>query len=211
MKYKVWLFDWDGTIGDTLPLWFKTFKEVFALCGVEASYEEIGNKVLGDWMGPAKLGVVDVEGFFEEMEERLLDKLPAVNLNDGVKELLVKIKNSGGKVGVVTTSKRKYVEKAMENNGLIDLVEVFLGKEDVVNHKPDPEIILKAMKVLEVEPGQVIMVGDSLKDVEAAEKAGVYSVLYYPSKYHEFYGEKRRIEPAPDEVIEMFLDLEKYL
>lgn len=207
IKPLTYLFDWDGTLGNSLPLWFATYLEVFTLFGVKTSYHEIADKVLGDWDGPANLGVKDLSGFYKVMEERLAEELDEVILNKGVMEMVQKIKAEGGKVGLVTTSKRSYVEGALKNTGLWPYLDVFLGKEDVSQYKPDPEILNKAMIVLGIKPEQTIMIGDSVKDIEAAQRAGVRSVLYFPKRYREFYGSERKLAFKPGRVIEDFEEM----
>ena len=211
MKYNYFLFDWDGSLGATLPLWFKTFKETFSDYGIETNYKEIGEKVLGDWDGPRNLGITNVEEFFGKMETELMPKLPDVQLNPGVKETLEKIKKAGGKIGVVTTSKKRYVKRALKNNGLSKVVDVFLGKEDVENYKPDPEILFKALNFMGGKPSEAIMVGDTSKDIEAAKRAGMASVLYFPDEYHKYYDEVRQKSLGAMYVIKSFQELEKFL
>jgi len=207
MGYKAYLFDWDGTLGNSLPLWFATYLEVFALFGVKTDYLEIGQKVLGDWNGPANLGISDSAGFFKVMEGKLAEELDEVKLNEGVMEMVQKIKAEGGKIGLVTTSKRSYVEGALKNTGLWPYLDVFLGKEDVSRYKPDPEILNKAMLKLGVAPQETVMVGDSIKDIEAAERAKVKSVLYFPQRYKDYYGEERRLDFSPGRTIEDFKEM----
>ena len=194
-----------------MPLWFKTFKETFSDYGIKTDYKEIGELVLGDWEGPRNLGITNVEEFFGKMEAELMPKLPDVQLNPGVKETLEKIKKAGGKIGVVTTSKKRYVKKALKNNGLSKVVDVFLGKEDVENYKPDPEILFKALNFMGGKPSEAIMVGDTSKDIEAAKRAGMASVLYFPDEYHKYYDEVRQKSLGAMYVIKSFQELEKFL
>lgn len=211
MKYKYFLFDWDGSLGATLPLWFKAFKETFSDYGIKTDYKEIGEVVLGDWEGPKKLGITNLEEFFGKMEAELMPKLPDVQLNPGVKETLEKIKSLGGKIGVVTTSKKRYVKNALKNNGLSKVVDVFLGREDVENYKPDPEILYKALNFMGGRPSESIMVGDTVKDIEAAKRAGIDSALYFPDEYREYYDEVRQKGLGATYVIKSFQDLERFL
>ena len=187
MKYQYFLFDWDGSLADTLPIWFGGYKKIFAKHGIEVINEKIAREVLGDWSGPRRLGVADDEEFFAELESEVIDRLDNAKLNPGVFEMLTLIKQRGGKVAVVTASRKRWVKRALRNNELRDLVDVFLGKEDVSYVKPDPESLLKAIKLMGGKPFEAIMIGDNGKDVSAGKKAGMDTGLYFPKRYEEFY------------------------
>jgi pyrophosphatase PpaX len=211
MKYKCFLFDWDGSLANTLPIWFAGYKKIFAKHGIEVDNEVIAREVLGDWEGPRRLGIVNEEEFFMELENEVMEQLNAAKLNPDVYETLTLIKQSGGKIGVVTASKKRWVKGALRNNGLRDLVDVFLGKEDVLYVKPDPESLLKAMNLMGAKKEETVMVGDSQKDILAAKRAGVESCLYFPKKYEEFYDAKFQRSLGATKVIEDFKELEKFV
>lgn len=207
MKYRNYLFDWDGSLGDSLPLWFENFVAVFAEFGVKMDYKMISEQVIGDWNGPAKFGV-DNEEFFKKLEQRVLEKLEDVKLNPGAFDLINGVKRSGGKIGVLTTSKRSWVEPALKKNGVWEMMDVFLGKEDVHRFKPDPEIINVALEKIGGNKYETVMIGDTGKDVGAAKAAGVESVLYYPLRYRQFYEEQMQTNLGATKVIGDFGEME---
>ncbi len=204
MNFKYYFFDWDGTLADTLPIWFEGFLKIFKEYGIETSYKEIGEKVLGDWDGPANLGITDTDEFFEKMEKELITSLNEVQLNEGVMEMVKRIKSEGGKIGVLTNSKKRWVKGALRNTGLREYIDVFLGREDVDQTKPDPEIIFKALGILRGDKSEVVMTGDSIKDIEAAKRAGINSVLYLPERYSEFYDFEKQRRLGADREIKSF-------
>jgi len=211
MRYKYFLFDWDGSLADSLPLWFEAFQKVFAEYGKRVTFKQIGEKVIGDWEGPSKYGIENQEEFFLKMENELMPKLPFVEINPGAKELIEKIKKLGGKVAVVTNAKKKYVEEAMQKNGLVNLVDVFLTKEDVKRYKPDPMMLNRALGMVGGEPKNALMVGDTGKDILAAKNAGMDSALYYPKKYEEYYARRLQESLKPTYTIRGFADLGRFL
>ncbi len=211
MRYKYFLFDWDGSLADTLPIWFAGFKKVFAKHGIEVEYEKIGNEVIGDWDGPARLGITNSEAFFAEVEAEVIEKLNSVTLNPGAMELLKKIKMEGGKIGIITASRKRWVKTALRNNGLRDLVDVFLGKEDVEFVKPDPEAVYKALKLMQGKPEETVMVGDNGKDIMAGRRVGVRTGLYFPDRYQEYYGKEGQVNFGPAFVFKDFGEMEKFL
>lgn len=197
-------------MGNSLLLWFEGFKDTFAELGVEVDYLTLGEKVIGDWEGPSKLGVSNEE-FIKKLEGKILDKLEFVELNPGVGDLIEKIEASGGNIGVLTTSKRIYVEPALRRLGVIDKIDVFLAKEDVVKYKPDPEIINKAMEIIGGKKSETVMIGDTVKDILAAKRAGIDSVLYYPERYRKFYSKETQKNLGATVIIDNFEELRKFL
>ncbi len=211
MKYRYFLFDWDGSLADTLPIWFEGYKAILKKHGTEVTSEEIGNDMIGDWEGPKKYGITNIEGFYEELVALVMDDLNAVKLNPGVMELLLQLKKDGGKIGIITSSRKKWVKGALRNNGLRDLVDVFLGKEDVEFDKPNPEGVLKALTLMKGRPEEAMMMGDNGKDIMAGRRAGVKTGLYFPERYTEYYGKDGQVNFGPSFVFKDFSEVERVL
>ena len=209
MTYKYFLFDWDGSLANTLPILFDGYKKVFAKNGIEVSYAEIAREVMGDWDGPRRLGVVNEEKFFNDFEKEVIEKLHEAKLNPGVLEILDLIKEKGGKIAIVSSSRKRWVKVALRNNGLREMVDVFLAKEDVEYVKPNPEGLIKALRLMAGRKEEAVMIGDNERDIVAAKSAGVDCVLYFPQKYSEFYDEKRQRGLGATYVIADFSDLKR--
>jgi HAD superfamily hydrolase (TIGR01509 family) len=211
MRYKYFLFDWDGSLADTLPIWFAGFTKIFANYGIEVTNKILGKEVIGDWEGPERLGIVNSDKFFDEVEKEVLEKLNNVKLNPGVYELLTEIKKKEGKIAVITTSKKRWVKGALRANGLRDLIDVFIGKEDVTYTKPDPEGLIKALNFMKGNPEETIMVGDNEKDVMAGRRIGADTGLYFPKRYDEYYEREKQMSLGATYVIEDFGEIKKML
>lgn len=211
MRYKNFLFDWDGSLADTLPIWFAGYTKVFAKYGITVTNEIISREVIGDWQGPLRLGVTKMEDFISDLETEVMDKLNGAKLNPGVFEILMQIKEKGGKIAIVTASKKRWVKGALRNNGLRDLVDVFLGKEDVEYVKPDPESLNKALRIIGGNIEETIMIGDNGKDILAGKAAGMDTGLYFPKRYQEFYSREIQLGWGATMMIDDFKKLEKLL
>lgn len=79
----------------------------------------------------------------------------------------------GWRLGIASTKFRRRIEAILRRESLLPHFAVVIGGEDVARHKPDPECILRAMERLAAAPADVIYVGDSVPDGEAARAAGV--------------------------------------
>ncbi|MEJ2637852.1 MAG: HAD-IA family hydrolase, partial [Calditrichia bacterium] len=75
--------------------------------------------------------------------------------------------------GIVSTKFRYRIENIMRRENLLHHFDVIVGGEDVSNHKPDPEGLLKAVSLLKCNPEKTIYIGDNTTDAETARRAGI--------------------------------------
>lgn len=187
-KYNYILFDWDGTLARTLDVWFEAEKEILLQYGITISDEQLINS-FGDWEFGKKLGVKDNDKFIQELLVLVDEKLKKVLLYSGAEELLLKLKQSGKKLALVTTAKKQNVEPQLIRFNFKEIFDVVLTAEDVEKHKPDPEIVNKAIKLLNAKPDETLIIGDGSKDTQAGKSAGITTVSFYPKENKRFYSE----------------------
>lgn len=84
-------------------------------------------------------------------------------------------------LGVVTTKTSKYSNDLLEHLGILKYFKVLIGREDVINPKPDPEPIFKAIDKLAMhcDMKNIWMIGDTMMDIEAANRAGISHVAVF--------------------------------
>jgi pyrophosphatase PpaX len=90
--------------------------------------------------------------------------------------VLVRLKDEGRRLGVVTAKRRSTVELAFANVPLGHLFETVVGGDETERHKPDPEPLLLAAERMHARPDETAYVGDSPFDVLAAKAAGMHAV-----------------------------------
>jgi HAD superfamily hydrolase (TIGR01509 family) len=187
----------------------QVFREVSSEYGKHPSDQELAAH-LGDWEMPRDLGITDTEGFFKKSIALARPRLLEVELYDGALELLKALKASGHKIALLSSSVRSVLETGLAHNGLTDIFDVVLAAEDVTEHKPHPEVILKGLAALDADPHRAVMIGDSDKDLLAARNAGVDSVLFYPPEHKILYdlGQLRALGPA--HVVGSFAELQRF-
>jgi len=205
--YRYLFFDWDGCLADTLPFWLDGYREALARRGLHPEERVILRELLNDWAGPARFGVADAARFVEEMAAYLEDHNEVLRLNPNAVEVLQALKARGNRTALLTASRRRMVLPVLEAHGLDGLFDLVLTVEDVRRHKPDPEVLFKALELLGASADQALLVGDSDKDLQAGKAAGVATALYLPAHNLRFYdeGELRRWDP--DYVIRDFREL----
>jgi HAD superfamily hydrolase (TIGR01509 family) len=106
----------------------------------------------------------------------LFDEIPDLDLFPGTKDLLGKIKASGRMTAIASSSPARTIDAVIEARGLHDLVDTRVGLDEIINAKPDPEMILVAAAALGLDPAQCVVTGDTVYDIEAGRAAGCFTV-----------------------------------
>jgi len=180
------LFDMDGLLVDTEPLWFETETEVMGRLGTQwtkqdqeallgGSMERTVGYLLAKATRPAS--PQDIERW---MTEGMLDRVRAgrVEIRPGARELLAEVAAAGLPYALVTSSERPLAEAVLAGTGF--RFPVTVCGDDVSTTKPDPAPYLLAAKLLEVMPGSCVALEDSLNGVASATAAGC-AVVAVPS------------------------------
>ena len=192
------LFDMDGLLVDTEPLWLETETEVMARLGALWTPED-QQALLGGSMArtvgyllaratrPAPPETVE-----RWMIEGVLARVRAgrVTVRPGVRELLAEVARAGLPHALVTSSQRVFAEAVLDATGITFPLTVCA--EDVTAGKPDPEPYLLAAKLLDADPVRCVALEDSPNGVASATAAGC-RVLAVPSLVP--------IPPAPGRVV----------
>jgi HAD superfamily hydrolase (TIGR01509 family) len=176
------LFDMDGLLVDTEPLWLETETEVMARLGATWTVQDqealLGGSMrrtvsylLSKATRPAP--PLSVERWLNEgMLQRVQDG--RVVVQPGARELLAAVARAGLPHALVTSSQRLFAEAVLASTGLAFPVTVCA--EDVSVTKPDPEPYLLAAKLLEADPARCVALEDSPNGVASATAAGCYVV-----------------------------------
>ncbi len=91
----------------------------------------------------------------------------------GIPETLERLREAGLRMAVATNEVRARASKALEEAGLLPLIDVIVGVDEVENPKPAPDLIVSACQRCGVSPSMAVYVGDQPEDLMAAEAAGV--------------------------------------
>jgi HAD superfamily hydrolase (TIGR01509 family) len=172
------LFDMDGLLVDTEPLWFETESEVMARLGAPwtkadqerllgGSMEHTVGYLLAKATRPAPPAQVA-----RWMTDGMLRRAAAgrVIVRPGARELLAEVAAAGIPHALVTGSQREFTEAVVASTGLAFTATV--TGDDVVRPKPDPEPYLLAAKLLDAAPEHCVALEDSPSGVTSATGAG---------------------------------------
>ncbi len=206
---KLIIFDLDGTLIDSLEdlrhsvnFAFETMK--LATRSLEAVRSAIGNGALRliEELLPADAQDRKEEAFtlfLAHYNDHCSEK---TIIYDGVREYLSKVsEHPEFHTALLTNKPEEPTRIILDKLDLAKHFELVIGGDTLPTRKPDPEGILYALNHFSVDPGDTVMVGDSLPDIAAAKGAGVKSI-----GISEGFGE-RTFEP--DISINSFKEIEK--
>ena len=175
------LFDFDGTVMNTndviIASWQHTFRTID---GKEREVSEIA-RTFGEPIVKTmkrlfpQVPVEESLKIYRSYQYDYFDDL--VTLFPGMKELLVKLRKTGYKTGLVTSRMRNTTFRGLEKFELTDLFDAVVTCDDTSVHKPDPEPVFIALEKLGTKPEKTVMLGDTMYDIMCANNAGVTSVL----------------------------------
>ena len=177
---KAAIFDMDGLLIDSEPLWQEGEMQVFNAIGVPLTREMCAQSRgvrLDDvvrhwherypWQGPS----------LAETEARILDVVSALIVGrgrpmPGVEQAIAALADAGYTLAVASSSPLSLIRTALETFGMLDRFAVLHSAEHEPAGKPDPAVYLSTMAKVGAEPGDCIAFEDSVHGVLAAKRAG---------------------------------------
>lgn len=167
------LFDWDGTIVDTLPLIYRANVVVLRELGIEMSRQWFRERYTPDWRAsyralgvPEELWEATAARWAAEMQSGRPRALP------WARRALRRLRRHGIRLGLVTASTRGVVEPNLRRLNLEGIFEAAYYADDVADGKPHPEALNRALGDLGIEAAASVYVGDTTIDLAMAAAAG---------------------------------------
>lgn len=194
------IFDFDGLIVDTESIWFEAYRE-----SVKQLYQaEIELDGYATCIGTSSEGLyhyfkqivpsdVDCQAIERLASDKYQSRLDALTLREGVLDYLNEARELKLKIGLASSSSKAWVESYLEHFNILKYFEVINTKDHVQRVKPSPELYLKTLAELNLDPVEAIAFEDSLNGLKAAKEAGLYCVVvpnpvtaHLPFEQHDF-------------------------
>lgn len=183
--YRGILLDMDGTLVDSNDAHARAWQRAFAENDYEIPYAEIRRRIGmgGDNLIPAVLGVGKESELGARISERhgeifRQEYLPHLRPFPGVRPLLQRMRNTGLRLVIATSSHREELETLIDIADIRDLLEERTSADDAESSKPDPDIVQAALDRLGLPPEETVMLGDTPYDIAAAGPAGVGVIAF---------------------------------
>ena len=179
------IFDFDGTIVDTESPAHESTAQIWSDHGVELDFEwwveGLGTNRQGSWVHELerRLGrEIDREAALakrQRVKNAITDRQPVL---PGVAELLGAATAAGLPLAVGSSSEHVWVDRHLERVELMPLFDHVVCRDDVGGRaKPAPDVFLRAVELLDVDPAQVVVIEDSHNGVHAARAAGLRTLV----------------------------------
>lgn len=178
---KALIFDFDGTLADTMPLHWKAWCRALERYGLHMTEERfytlggVPSRHIIRMLGEEQSVEVDPMEASHFKETCYLEMLPEVQPVRPIYELAKTYKGQLP-LGVATGGTRKAVGRVMDHLGIRDWIDAFVTSEDVVNQKPAPDIFLEAARRLGVDPADCVAFEDTDLGMTAIRAAGMRAI-----------------------------------
>jgi len=174
MNKKTIIFDFDGTIGDTLALGIDIYNQIAEdyrcipvdLVDVPTLQSKRPREIMGDY----NINYFNIPFLLWRIKRELGERMGEVKSFPEMMEVIHELKDSGHRVGILTSNSKKNVEKFLKMNNSRDLFEFIYSGRHVFGKE---KTMRKVLKREEIDSKEVIYVGDETRDVVASKKAGI--------------------------------------
>ena len=206
------LFDFDGTVFDTVEGITKSVRYALNKVGLDAELES-----LRCFAGPPLADkFMEVYGFDRAAAEQAVrdyrERYRPIGMNEccvfpGIKELLEKLRAAGKTVGIATSKPQELAEELLRREDMLGLFQVICGSRPDGNDSAKWQVVQRAMELCGAVKENTILVGDTKYDVAGAHKVGIACVGV---RYG--YAAEGELEAAgADAVVEDLPELESFL
>lgn len=179
------IFDIDGTLVDSNDAHARSWVDTFGEAGYEVPFDVVRPLIGmgGDKLLPRTIGISDDSEEGKKLSKRRSEifgerYLPRLRALPGSRDLVSRIRADGLKAVVATSAKDKELKGLLKAAEVDDLMEDKATASDAKRSKPDPDIVKAAIEESGLSAGNLVMIGDTPYDVEAATKAKVRCIAF---------------------------------
>jgi HAD superfamily hydrolase (TIGR01509 family) len=174
------IFDIDGTLVDSNDAHAQSWVDTFAEAGYNVPFEVVRPLIGmgGDKLLPKTIGIRHDSEEGKKLSARRSaifrqKYLPHLRPLEGSRALVMRVRADGLKPVVATSANHEELQGLLKAAEVADLMEEKATASDAKRSKPDPDIVEAAIEQAGIEAADLVMIGDTPYDVEAALRAGV--------------------------------------
>lgn len=184
MKYKAFLFDLNGTMIDDMAYHVKAWHRILNELGANLSMERVKEECYGknfellERIFPGRFSLQEKEAMSFDKEKQYQEEFrPHLRLIAGLHDFLQQAKAAGIKMAIGSAAIRFNIDFVLDGIGIRHFFDAIISADDVEISKPHPETWRKCAAKLGMEPHHCLVFEDVPKGVEAAQKAGMDSIV----------------------------------
>lgn len=173
--------DFDGTLVDTFKANFYAYQEAFDKVGLiltEEQYRECFGFRFEKFM--QAVGVTDSD-LIQRIKDEKLNAYPKyfehLRPNTALIQLLQSMRENGCQIAIASTARMENLMNVLTYLNLQSAFDLIYAGKDVKQGKPSPEIYLKTMEALSVNPSETLIFEDSAVGIEAAKTSGAHYMV----------------------------------
>ncbi len=213
--FEAVIFDWDGTLADTLPIIVFLFQKVLQRAGCNVSdgflLKRIGigaRNMFKDALKSSNITFDEtkIDELMEEKTKMQLEVLDKIQLFEGAFKLLNLLRPKV-KLALATMSNREIVDKLLTMKNLEKYFDFIITADEVSKLKPDPEVFLMCALKLGCQPEKCVVIEDSVFGVAAAKKANMKCIAIPSGAYSKADLKKE----SPDLIVDSLKETQKIL
>jgi HAD superfamily hydrolase (TIGR01549 family) len=190
---KAVIFDVDGTLVDSVDLHARAWQDAFHEFGLDIELEDIREQIGkgGDQLLPVFLTREEVDRDGPDLERHRSDILKARYLSEikafpKVPQLFQRIRADGIKIVLGSSAKSEELQVYKKIAGIEDLIDGETSSDDAEKSKPHPDVFQAAIAKLEgISKSDIVVIGDSPYDAEAASKTGLRTIGFRSGGFEE--------------------------
>ena len=179
------IFDVDGTLVDSNDAHAQSWVDTFAEAGYSVPFDVVRPLIGmgGDKLLPKAAGITHDSDEGKKLTKRRSEifrekYLPKLEPLKGSRALVERVRKAGLKPLVATSAKEEELKGLLKAAQVADLMEERATASDAKKSKPDPDIVQAAIEESGLTADELIMIGDTPYDVEAASRAGVRTIAF---------------------------------
>jgi sugar-phosphatase len=175
------IFDMDGVLIDSEPLWRRAERAAFSRVGLELSDEDCkqtmglrSDEVVALWYRRHPWSGASPEEVLRDMESRVAALVSSEGRAlPGVERAIDELRSSGIRLALASSSAPGLIRVVLSTLGFEEAFEVVCSAIDEERGKPDPAVYLSAIRRLGVSPAACVAFEDSVAGVASARSAGL--------------------------------------
>ncbi len=174
MIYKILVFDFDGTIADTLGETRRIFNRIAPDYGIrevaEHELDHLRHLSLSALLDHLKIPKRRVPAIIARGTGMMRGNITELKMIDGMREVLIELRRHVDSFGILTSNATANVDLFLRTHGLRDQFDFISSTSKLTGKAKHLKAILKTFSL---RPGELLYIGDELRDVKASQKAGI--------------------------------------